>query len=502
MSDIALNLFDPLLVGNGHLGNYIEPFKSTWRRSIARQCGFKIGTVDLTAKELTPGEMGDFFRYGLMREIREMGGGLLSWQGIVAAMEWQHKGDVFWIDINTMFNARRALYRRLFDNLLTNGSAESGAWTAYNGATVTQSTEWVADGTYSCKIVVPDAIKRGAMISQASITISAQTGYQFTGRMNIVSGSWSIEARRIDTDARLARYETAGQTGNLIASLAIPATNDYAGNIYLRVTTINEAGAGTCYVDAATFKPNDQPADTGWKQDTASIAVYGRKEWIDLWGGLSGEAANARVTSDLLLSSWPQPDVLANGGTRQIAVDPREDKLKIMFAGYWTTLNWLYTRFIGSDTASNLVRTLAGYQTDYIRLGSIETNTMPCTIEDSNPLRIGDVLKEICDSGEESGGLWSIGVYADRWLEYARIAPELSYHLRGGRLLQVAGGDMEPWLARPGWAQVDDLPNGPGPISGQAQHNPRWRFLEEVEMMPPDASHPDFWLTYSREATA
>ena len=360
---ISLNLYDPLLVGNGPLGNYTLPFRSTWQRSIARLGGFKLGSATVTANEMTPGEMGEFFRYGLVREIREMAGGQMTWQGIVTHMEWTHRGDVFIADVAPLVNARRALYRRLFDNLLTNGSAESGAWTAYNGATVTQSTSWVADGTYSCKIVVADAVKRGAII-QTGIAISANVVYTFVARMNILSGSWAIEAFRSDNDARLVRFDSAGQIGNIMATFNIPATNTYAGYIYLRVSSIPAAGAGTCYLDGAVFKMADAPADTGWQTDVQSLAIYGRKEWIDLWGGLSYQAANARVASDLVLSAWPQPDVSTSGSTRPIAVDPREDKLSIVFAGYWVTLNWIYTKLSGSAAASALVSTLAGYQSE------------------------------------------------------------------------------------------------------------------------------------------
>lgn len=501
MSQISLNLFQSLLAGNAPLGDYTTLLGPTWRRSIARRGGFKIGTVNLTVKDLTPGEMGDFFRFGLLREIREIGGGAQTWQGIITRMEWTHRGDVFSMDLANMYNARRALYRRLFDNLLTNGSAESGAWSAYNSATVTQSTEWIADGNYSCKIVVADAVKRGAFI-QTGIAISAEVVYQFAARMNITSGSWAVEAYRSDNDGRLARFDSAGQSGDVIATFTIPVTNTYAGNIYIRVSSIPAAGAGTCYVDGAVFKLADMPADTGWKTDTRSIALYGRREWIDLWGGISYQAANARIESDLALSAWPQPDIPTSGVTRKVAVDPNEDRLTIVFAGYWTTLNWLHTLSTVSGTASALVTALAGYQSTYIASTSIATNTLQFAIEDSNPLRLGDVLKEICDSGDASDGLWSIGVYANRQLSYQSVPAELTYHLSGGRLLHVASGEIEPWLARPGWAQVDDMPVGPRPVSGLDRNDPRWRYLEEIEMRPPDSSHSDYWLAYSREDTA
>jgi hypothetical protein len=500
MSNLALNLFQPLLQGLAPLGDYTAVFGPTWRRSISRRGGFKIGTVNLTTRDITPDEMVRFFRYGLMCEIQETCG-TLSWQGFISRLEWTHQGDVYSIDLANMYNARRALYRRLFDNLLSDGSAEVSSWTVYNGATVTQSSEWVADGSYSCKIVVFDAVVRGAYI-QSTLTIVAGIAYSFTARMNILSGGWRLQARRSDNNQLIAEFNSGDQSGNVIASFSIPANNAYAGNIYLLAVNVHTIGPGTCYIDAAVFKPADQPADTGWISDETSWLVYGRREWIDLWGGMSDAAANAHVLVDLRRSAWPQPDVPLSGATRAIAVDPKEDKLSLVFSGYFATLNWILTRHTGSASASALVRQITALQSDYLVAGSIYSNTLPFTIEDSNPLRSGDVAKEICDSGDATGGLWSIGVYAGRQLDYQPVPPELTYHLRGGQLIHVAGAEMNPCLARPGWASIDDLPIGPGPISGHAQNDPRWRYLEEVEMLPPDSQHPDYWLAYSRDDNA
>jgi hypothetical protein len=441
-----------------------------------------------------------------MREIRELGGGRLTWQGVITHMEWTHQGDVYIQDINPISNARRAMYRRLFDNLLTNGSAESGAWTVAVGggvtgsgsATTSQSTEWVADGTYSCKIISTGGV-HGADIA-TSVTIVANVAYSATVKLHVLSGSWRVAINRVDTDAKIVATSTHNAVGDQTINLVIPDTNIFAGAVRFRVTS--EGGAGTVYGDAAVLKPADAPADTGWLLDASSIHLYGRKELVDLWGGLSYQAANAQVASDLVLTAWPQPDTSTSGSTRQAAVDPKEDKLAIVFGGYWLTLNWIYTHLTGTAGASTLVHTLAGYQSDYLAAGTIATNALSYTIEDASPLRCGDVLKEIANSGDATKGKWTVGVWSQRQVDYHAIAPQLSYHIRDGHLLQMSGGDIEPWLARPGWAMVDDLPIGPGHAGAAgAQNDPRWRYLEEIEMLPPDNQHSEHWLSYSREAT-
>lgn len=501
MTTLSLELRDPLLAGNATIGDYTVPFRRTWRRSIARVCGFKLGSVDLTTADLPVEAMGEMFTYGLLREIREQGGGQLTWQGFITAMEWQHRGDTFTIDIGPVANAQRALFRRVFDSLLANGSAESGAWTVYNGATVTQSTDWVMDGLYSCKIVAPaPAAIRGARISGAgyALTVVAGQAYSAGVNLNVQSGSWRVSINRADNDQSLAYFSTNGAPGLFTVSLTIEKTNGYAGTVDFRITS--EGAVGTVYADGAYFKVADLDADTGWQTDKVSIGTYGRKEEIDLWGGLSYQAANGRIASQLIDRAWAQPDVVTQGSTRTIAVNPSEDRLSITFGGYWTTLNWRYGPRQTSGASSAQVQALVGLQNQYLVPGIIEANATAFAIDDATPQRLGDVLKEIADAGEDVGSKWSIGVYGDRKLNYEKVEAALAYQIQAGHLLNVSGGAMEPWLARPGWAEVLDMPISAASISGHVQHNPRWRYLEEIEMMPPDDQHSDWWLNYSREA--
>ena len=140
-------------------------------------------------------------------------------------------------------------------NLLTNGSAESGAWPAFNGATVTQSTDWTAGdgGTYSCKIVVNDAVKRGAIISDAAIAIVAGVPYVFTLNLNVIVGSFIVEIVRSDNGVQLAFDGSYRELGEVRASLSIAAANAYTGNAFLRIYSVVSDGPATCYADNAIF---------------------------------------------------------------------------------------------------------------------------------------------------------------------------------------------------------------------------------------------------------
>lgn len=488
MSLVSLNLYDPLLYGNGPLGNYTALFEKTWRRSIRRRGGFYLGTVELTQEDLTRAEMDEFFRYRLMAEIREVGGGQETWRGALMKMEYQRGPQLMTIDMTRLSNAVRVLYTRIFPNLLTNGSGESSAWTVCTGvggttgaATVTQSTTWHTDGDYSIKIVSPSAIE-GAWVQQIT-TIVANQAYVITGNLNVVSGSWRVSCNRLDDDQSLCFFSTrGGGAGDYTVNMLIPATNTYAGNVDLRITS--EAIAGTIYADGFNFSiapiPNVQ---TGWYSDTQSIAVYGRKETTLLEIGKTTAAANAEAQSYLNRWGWPHPFPPNNYTTREEG-QTASDRLTLTFAGYWAMLNWRNVPLsISSSTSSTLIQSLVNLQSTYVVNGSIETNATSYKIDNRGTLLAGDTIKDICGDGKAGGQLYEVGVYENRLFRYLSVPAELTYHLRGGDLYSVSDSLYEPWLARPGYALWQDLPLGPGTLAN-AQDDPRWAYLEEVEMLP------------------
>lgn len=478
MTEISLQLADPLLAGNGPLGDYTTVLAPTWRRSIARHGGFKIGSCTLTGEQLTRAELDEWFRFGLLREIRETGGGAETWRGCAAKLEYVRGNDTFVRDVSMMANAVRSIYTRIGDNVLANGSAESGAWTVYNGATVTQSREWVSHGTYSCKIVVADTQIRGATV-QDGISVTAGVQYLIRITLHALGGSWRFAANRSDNGHSLAHYSTHGVTGDHVVEITIPETNTYTGTVSLIITS--EASAGTIYGDAGVFQSGPVRAETGWYLDQPSVRVHGRKEDILLRGGKSMADANAEAQGELLARAWPNPQPPRSGST---VPSTSGDSLQITFAGYYATLNWLYATLAGTRSCSNWVKALSAAQAAYVIPSAIETNDTDYYVDDRAPLRIGDILRDIVDAGETGGAKWGIGVYAGRRLIYGRVAPELSYYRRGGRLYSSSGAEIEPWLAQPGWALWEDMPLGPGTLTGSAQHDPRWVYLEEVELTP------------------
>lgn len=469
----AINLYNSVKRGGSRISE-ITSRAAKWRRSIRRIGGYWIGSFDYQGSR---DEMDDLFIDGLMREVREISGGIINWQGFIGDMEYTRDGIAWRKSMMDVSNSVKVLFTRQFDNMLTNGSAETGAWTVVNGATVTQDTTWVVDGVYSCKIVVADAVIRGADV-QVTVALAADTSYEFQIHVNAISGSWRIAINKTSDDSKVAAASTRGTTGVQQFNLSIPA-NTYVGNVRVRITS--EAAAGTIYGDAAVLQIAPQAGDTGWQRDLVSISEYGRIDEILLEGSLSAAAANAKALTTLARYGWPR--LLPPDSFTETAGD--ENRLSVTCYGYVFTLPWRMNETYGTYAMSTVVSNLLS-GLDYVSAGVIDTNSTSYTIENRVQLPLWQILKTLATSGDASGNLWQLGVYADRKLNYTQFSSEVAYRFRHGNLYNVAGGLFEPWLAQPGWMQLDDAPIVPGSISANAFDDPRRALIEEVVYIAPD----------------
>ncbi len=490
---VQLILCDNVLYGNAALENVTAAFSQTWRRSIRRIGGFWLGTMEANLADVGRDWAEELFYYGLLREIRERSGGEETWRGAIVKMEYQRGIDTFIKDATVMSNAVKSIYTKLGDNLVTNPSSESGAWASYSGGTTVQSTTWVTDGTYSTKITAAAAIQ-GATI-QSVIAVTAGVQYLVRVAIHADSGSWRVSVNRADNDQSLCHFSTRGKVGDFSVSMTIEASNLYTGNADFRITS---ESAGIIYGDAAVFQEAPDKAETSWQLDASSIVEFGRKENILLRGGKSDADANAEVRTELYRWSWPNPTPPPRSRTIS-SMNRGADKISLTVAGYWHMLNWLFTTLNGTQAASTWVSTLTALQYAYVAAGTIDTNSMDYFIENRAPLRLGDIMADIAAAGDSSGNKWGVGVYEQRYLNYEQIPAELSYLRQNGKLLTIGQSEMEPWLARPGWALWQDLPIGVGQISGFAQHDPRWVFLDQIEMLPPTKDEPNGSLEFELE---
>lgn len=472
-SPYALTLYNSVKRGSARVSE-ITKRAANWRRSIRRVGGYWMGSFEYKGNRA---ELDDMFIDGLMREVRETSGGITNWQGFIGDMEYTRDGVVWRRSMTGVCNSAKVMFTRQFDNILTNGSAESGAWTVFNGATVTQDTTWVADGDYSCKIVVADTTIRGATI-QSGIILAADTTYVFQMQVNVAGGSWRIQINKTSDDSKVVATSTRAAQGVQQINLTV-MPNTYVGSTYIRITS--EASAGTIYGDAAVFQVAPQPADTGWIQSAASISEWGRIDEILLEGSLSAEAASAKAATYLAQKSWPRllpPDTFQDNSTQQ-------NRLIVTCYGYVFTLLWRMNSVYGTYAMSSVVTNLLS-GIGFVTAGIIDTNSTSYTIENRVQLPIWQVLKTLVTSGDATGNLWQLGVYDGRKLNYTQFSNSIAYKFRGGKLYNVAGGLFEPWLAQPGWMSLDDAPIIPMSITTSSNDTSLRALIEEVEFVAPD----------------
>ncbi len=313
----------------------------------------------------------------------------------------------------------------------------------------------------------------GAII-QSGITIAANKAYEVEVATKIVSGTWTLEIYRTDIDTALgaASESTAGQR---VMRAEIADTNLHAGTIGVRLYCTSDSGE--IYADGAKFREAPQQAETAWYMDVDSQDEFGVSEDVLLYGGLSDAAANAKAQTHLGKNRWVRtrpPDDYLVGKVQG------PDSLSLTFYGHVFTLRNRHCRSAGTDQAGTIVSTLIG-ESEFITAGIVSANTMQYQIDDRGPLRAWDVIEDIVLTGDASGNRWIGGVYGGRKFDYGQASTTIEYRYSKGILKTVSGVVIEPWFLRPGLVYMDDMPLGPGDISGNDMDDPRAFYMDEVE---------------------
>lgn len=237
-----------LTAGAGFRRNISQQVRDTWVHSVRRIGGYWLATCEYRTSSAS--EMMALFMDGITREVQATVGGQAIFEGFLAEAVLRLDGQEYRRGWGDIANKVKVIYSRIGDNQFTNGSAESGAWTAYGTpTTLEQSTTWVSDGTYSCHIIT-DATNEGATI-QTGITIVASKSYDCRVSVSIISGTWVLEIYRTDTGAALGSA-TNTQTGNAVMRASVGDNNPYAGTIGVRLYCTD--AAGEIYADGAVFQ--------------------------------------------------------------------------------------------------------------------------------------------------------------------------------------------------------------------------------------------------------
>ena len=477
---ISLSLYDNVKQSSAHLFD-LSGRIPRWRRSIRDPGGFWIGEGAYESEEQ---DMRRLFMTGLGLELREISGGLITWQGFISELEMTLGGVIWRRAMLPVRNAVKLLFSRTGDTLLTNGDAESGVWTAYTVGgtpTITQDTTWRTGGTYSMKIVAT-AGAQGAYVGQ-SIAISAKTAYLFEINVKITSSIWLFVVQL--ASGKTLSESTVSATGERRIRLFISESNAEAGNVDIWLETTGPGGAGTINCDDATFRTAPVPGDTGWYDDTSSQTEFGRIEDILVEGVMTSDAAQAKAQTLLRKTAWPRslpPASFESEVTQELL--RQERGLRFRASGYWATLNYKFLTVPGTDDASAHVTTIAD-DAEFVTSSDIEANTLQYQVESIINTRAGDALVDIAAAGDASFNRWSAGMWEGRRLIYGQTSTDIRYRYNKGKLYDMAGNLVMPWLARPSWIFLDDAPLAFQFASSNVEDDPRRVYAQEIEFEMP-----------------
>ena len=444
-SPVNLILYNPVTwaEGGGFAQTVTDKLKSSWRRSIRDIGGYWLAYANWDGE---PWEMLDLFQTGMLMEIRETTGGMITWQGFLSEMSLVYKGARYTRSWAMVANKVKVIYSKMGENLLTNPGCESAVWDAYGTpSTRERSTTWASQGTYSAHVVV-DAANEGVKI-QEPITISTSKQYQARVSVKIVSGTWRLE---VYTD-QVIDYSEQATAGQYVLYAGV-GEGDGVTSVGLRLYCVD--ATGECYADAAVFQEIASRAETGWYENTKSQDEYGTIEYIISEVGMTDAAANALAEKTLNDMAWAniKPPTQIEQYEREIA-----DRLDLVFVGYAFTLKSYYTEYNGSeDTCSALITDIIG-DAEFVDAARIQTNSLNYLVEDINQYRAWDLLRDITQAGDADGDRWTCGVYADRKLYYEQASDTPVARIRNGKILAQHGGPLEGWLAEPGLVALDDM---------------------------------------------
>lgn len=468
---IELSLYESIQRGNAPLENITAQCAPTWRRTSRAIGGMWTGTMKY---ETSRHKLLDQFLNGLTREVREGVSGVSTWEGFVGEMKLTWDGALFVRRWGTIANKVKAIYSRIGDNEFTNGGAESGAWTAYNSpSTLEVSSAWFSEGLQSCHMVSNSA-NDGATI-QTGIAIIAGKAYDCRVSVRIVSGTWKLEVYRTDTDAALATT-TEVTAGDHTMSCSVSDSNTYAGNIGVRL--YETTGTGEIYADDAFFNEAPYRAETGWSEDLDSQTDFGVLEDVLLLAGQGDEDANDLVLRQRRERAWPRTVPPNEFYVRDVL--GAENSMEMTILGHIFTTRNKYSTYTGTATRSTHVTNLIG-ACEFLTAGVIETNARNYFIDTQAPIRTWDILRDITLASDADGNRWVCGGWANRKFNYQAAATTPEYRYADGRLLNASQGEVKPWEARPGLMYLDDMPLGPGDLTGDVEDDPRVKFIEEVE---------------------
>lgn len=485
---VSLERFQSITKGTSSIDDSLTPRMPTWRHVIRAKGGFWYGESEYAGNAW---EMQNFFDTALFNRIVESSGGVVTWEGFVGEMTMTYSnGDKIVKGTMPWSNRIRVIYSKIFPNLLTNGSAESGAWTPVSTPpTHAVDTSWRANGTQSMHVVT-DAADEGTEV-QSNVAITASVAYDVRFDVKIDSGTWTLFIYDTGTSDVVAS-RAALNDGEQELKLQIPESNTATG---VDVQILDSSGAGEIWIDAGVFQKTPVRATTSWYEDISSMSELGTKELIISKAGMADVAARSEAQIELAKRTWPRT---RGSDDPVIATDDEMDhvpneivpvSLIVSVYGYVKTLGWKYVVSVSGvdDTSVHIIALIA--ESEFITAGSIQENTSEQKVEVVDiPSTIWDAMVDLIESGEDGDTTsWMGGVYAGRKFRYEKRPTAISMYRKGAGVESITGEIIPPWAIRPGLIQYPNL-SGQGGATALDQDRPGVEFIREVEYNMADNS--------------
>lgn len=493
-----------------------------WRRSIRSNGGYWLGKFTLSGRDAT--ELQSAFETWLGYHVREVSGGMTSWEGMVYEMDLVANGVRRRRSLDLVQNAVMTTYTKMEftgDNLIRNAGYELAgsatplaSWTenAGTGGSVTQDAGHRHAGTYSVHLDA-DTDGTGSTNGLGTNTwvrqnqqVTPGTRYKliyWTIGDGTYSGRLGInDPNRGGPDGWVIFPQSTGVISHTVwtqKSLEFTAPNEGEVQIFFGAPMVpaTVAVADAWFDDIELYEQMPGIYETEWKTEeggASPIPRYGRKEEIIHLDEYDYDTAVAYRDTYWAMNAWPW--------MRPVAAQPPDTVvLEVAVAGYVHTANWMYIMHGDGQVhhLSEWIATIVGTQfgidithqgtiegandCQFLKAGSIADNTLEVTETIGLEERPFDRMVELANLGDANGNPWHVAVSANRLLHYAMINTNPMFYIREDGIFDTMAGTnpSNPWRMYP--AVYRDMTyrsgfNEPGSFLASNQD----LYVEEVEM--------------------
>ena len=421
-----------------------------WQRSKQAIGGFWVGSFHIDGAQLVRNRLTDFYNNNLGFIVREYtAGGLLSWEGYIVEMRLildgvEHMRSLTpenWHNKTNIFYTYPASVDSEQGNLVF-GETANVDWFQDDGQDFSDWQTTVGSALYRIAVTASNGVVNWAFLGACFTTTNVNDSIYTYGDEELTDDGWGTDG---------TNRATLTPVSYTIERFAL-------------------AGVRT---------------STGFTENTDASDEYGEMQYVETMGSVPGEVATFLRTRHQTQFAWPRSRMVGGIIPNTTAA---EDHLLVAVAGFWHTLNWRYYTTSRLAACDDLITTLVG-ASEFVTVGRIEINEMAAKADcDPIPQRLGDLIENIIDLGDESGNLWKGGVYHGKKLVYEAAPTTVDYYLRNGRLVDKGGAGVNPAQLKPGFLlRVSDIMlAGQPPGASSVWDDPQVAYVNEVTFDAPD----------------